>query len=75
MIIADEETGGVGVVEGIPDDMVESRCHIDTTIWHQVVNVIDDEECRFDSFYCLLDGGQNTIEIILEVSEFAKAKQ
>jgi hypothetical protein len=44
VVVADEEAGGVGVVDDVADDAAELAGDVDAAEWHEVVDVVDDDE-------------------------------
>lgn len=55
VVVADKEEGGIGVVDGVADDVVELVSDPHAAVGHEVVHVVDDEELRLE----LLDEALN----------------
>ena len=55
VVVADEQEGGVGVVDGVTDDTVELVGHPWPAVWHEVVDVVDDDELWLEALDELLD--------------------
>ena len=75
VVVADEEAGGVGVVEGVADGVVEGGSGIDAAVGHEVVDVVDDKQGGFDVLDSLLDVGELAVEVIAELAHLVEAKQ
>ena len=57
VVVADEQEGGLGVVGGVADDLFELGGDVDAAVWHEVVDVVDDDE-----------GGPNLLDVALDLA-------
>ena len=67
MVVADEEEGGVAVVEHVADDVDNLGGDVDAAVGHEMVDVVDDDEVGL----LLLDEGLNGSVDVPEVVTLA----
>lgn len=46
MVVTDEKEGSIGVIDCVTHDATELCGNIDATVWHEMVNIVDDDELR-----------------------------
>ena len=73
VVVADEEEAGLGVVEDVADDAAELCGDIDAAEGHEVVDVVDDDECWVELLDELLDAAVEGVEVVTLVAEDVEA--
>ena len=73
MVVADEEEGSFAVVNGVSNDAGDFCCDVDAAVWHEVVDVVDDDELWLFLFDKALDGSVDVPNITPLPAEDVKA--
>lgn len=75
VVVADEQEGALGVVEGVADDVVEGGSYVDAAVWHEVVDVVDDDECWLESSDLVFNILDDSVVVLAEDAEHVKAEE
>ena len=75
VVVADEEEGGLGVVESIAEDVVEVAGCCDATIRHEMVDIVNDDEGRTQAVNVALDFAYKEAEVLAEDSKDVEAHE
>lgn len=74
MVVADEEEGGVGVVDGVADGAVELSREAHAAVGHEVVDVVDDDELRLELLDEVLDAAVEPPVVVALSAEDVEAE-
>lgn len=75
MVVADEEEGCLGVVGGVTDKAAEVCGLLDAAVGHEVVDVVDDDECWLELADEILDAHVEGIEVVALGAEDVEADE
>lgn len=69
MVVTDEKEGCVGVIDCVTHYTAELCGNIDATVWHEMVDIVDDDELRLALFDETLDASGDTPDIVALTTE------
>lgn len=73
MVVTDEKEGCVGVIDCVTHYTAELCGNIDATVWHEMVDIVDNDELRLAFFDEALDASGDTPDIVALSTEDVKA--
>lgn len=75
MVVTDEKEGSIGVIDCVTHDAAELCGNIDATVWHEMVNIVDDNELRPALANEALDASADMPDIVTLPTEDVKADE
>ena len=75
MVVTDEKEGGVGVIDCVTHDAAELCGNVDATVWHEMVNIVDNNELGPALTDEALDASADMPDIVTLPTEDVKADE
>ena len=75
VVVSDEEEGGLGVVGDVADDAAELCGHVYAAEWHEVVDVVDDDELGLELLNKCLDVAVDGVDVLALGAEDVEADE